>query len=284
MKKMILTIATVFIAFIYSTGSAVTAGNSKQLSFNVQSADGMMYQVPEQKTSFADGATISFRHKTDGFNFENDEFTYEMESAATGKVSHTFKLEFFAGTGGWFVKDPNELFFEDHTVTHKFVQKLCQLPKGKTELTLRLYVNGNLHSEGKLTYESDGVHAKYKKLLAKFGNLAEEMAKADEQRRLADEEYDNAEAEQERKRNEANYYTVNIQSLNPSQTVYIVQIHSGNLKKEVFEVQPRKTIALQLWRGSTYQIKVYNQGQSIDNARSVIVVDQTKHGKTFTVK
>ncbi len=269
---------------IAQEGKTTASGKSELLEFVVQSADGKGYTVPGKINTFSDGAKVGFKHKTDGFDFTNDEFMYEMESPATGKVSHSFKIEFFPGTGGWFIVDPTELYFENPSVTHLFLQKLCQLPAGKTELTVRFYANKKLHSEGKITYISDGVNSKYKKIMAKFGNLEEAMSEADNARRLEDEKQEQAEAEQERKQNAAKYFSVNIQSMNPSQTVYVVQIHSGNLKKEVQEVLPKKTITLELWRGSTYEIRVYNQGQSIENARFVATVDQSKNGKTYTVK
>lgn len=125
------------------------------------------FVAPGNKGSFVDGDIISIIHSGEEFDYHNDVFSIEIIIAEMLAIKHSFQLASLSGVTLWLLADPT-IIAPNGSLTHKFIDALCQLPIGEIRLNLGFYVNQNIVNRGTLTYISTGNHMQYQKLRKKY--------------------------------------------------------------------------------------------------------------------
>jgi hypothetical protein len=279
MNSRILRCFTVVLIGFLALGSAVHADSGKPMAFLIWGEGEPAYVAPGGNGVFQDGNRIALLHETEGFDFSKDTFVLDVKIGEKS-LSHSFKIDNFAGKNAWLVVDPAGT---DYTpaFTDAFLAELCRLPAGKHEVKMVFKANGTALNHGSLTCDSNGAHAKFKKILGNFQNVSgsrQAMLDAheaqEERQRVADDA----------QRAAANGFKVSIQNDNQGQTVYVIAIDDRTRSEAVHEVLPGKTKTLELHRGQGYTLKAFNQDAGKDSTREIGKVDQSADQTTIRVK
>jgi len=244
------------------------------------SAPEPVYFEPGIIGAFKDGEAVSLIHETEGFNFATDNFKVEISGDGLKSVIHTFKIDNFMGKNCYLTIDPSQNV-PSNAITSVFMFVLTQLPANEFVLNVDFYANDILINSGKIKYISDGVHLNFKKWAAMFENADQHRAEA---QKAFEDETEKENQEQERQRQAANYFNISLKSENTAQTLFVVQTHKGNLISTIHELLPNKIKAIELWRGATYDIKVYRQNESISEAYYLATISELNEGNTLTVR
>ena len=273
----------IFLSLVFlGVGSTHVFAAGDAMGYLIWGKGDPVYFAPGKTGTFSDGNLISLVHETSGFDFKNDVFTVEMK-IKNKETAHTFKIDSFMGKSAWLVVDPSGTDITP-TFTGKFLAELCKLGRGKHAITVTFKVNGKVKNKGNLVYTSDGKHAKFKVILAKFKNpeLARKMANEEFQK-----EQDAKEQKEDRDRREKdakNYYRITVQNNNAGYTYYVIAVDDRTGSEKIHEVRPRSSVVLELYRNQNYTIKAYHQNQSKSAAGILARVSASWNNKTLTVK
>jgi hypothetical protein len=82
----------------------------------------------------------------------------------------------------------------------------------------------------------------------------------------------------------ARNFRVDVTNSNSGRTRHVIILNTRTLSEEIVEFPPRSTRTLELFRGGSYELLVYDQDQRKDNAARFAEVDESDHGATLTVR
>jgi hypothetical protein len=282
LKSYVFTILLLLIPFILSAQGETDKQNG--LAFLIWGPGEPTYCEAGTIGSFNDGDLISLKTAKASYDYEKDMFTIEMK--LKGKVTkHSFidNIAMAKGQSPWLIADPSGTD-NAPSFTNKFLLELAKLPKGKHKIDITFLVNNKKTQEGSLNFNSDGKNLKYKLLIPKFVNPNDTRDKANTEFQKELEEKEKKEEELVKQSEKANYFQVTISNMNSGYTMYIIAIDQKTLSETVYEVLPKNSKTIDLYRGKSYQLKAYNQNELKSDARNVKLVDQKMDKLTIKVK
>ncbi len=238
---------------------------------------------PGETASFYDGQCISLLHKAKKFVEESGkelseiEFKMQLEQNGQIKAEHSFKTEDL--NSFWLIADPAESD-ENGTFTAVFLSEFANSPAGEHNYTLKVFANEELFNKGDLLYNSDGTNAIFKELIPKFNDIS---GTRDQANKAHQSEYAQQQADEARAQDAARDYKIHIENTDTGHTKYILSTHQQTLSETIYEVTPRNTITLDLFRGSEFELRYYDQDSSKDNALLIAMVDEACHDNKYSV-
>ncbi len=270
----------VFVLLIVIGSTGICLHAQEKLAFLLWTPGGSepTYVPAGQPGTFKDGDGVNLLHKTDGLKYGTD--TFSMEAKIGGK-NIVFSYKSSMQTAPWFVIDPANS--DDSSVfTDKFLKEICNLASGNQSIEILFKSNGVLINQGVITYNSDGKHLKFKKMLDGFKNIdaARKGFQETHQKELAQQELD----EQKKDAAKSDSFRVSIDNQHTGLTYYIIVMDDRTRSEKIYDIQPKKTKVIEMYLSQTYQIKGYLQGQSKDSAKLIAKVDKSWNNKTISVK
>ena len=239
---------------------------------------------PGEIVQFSDGQCISLLHKAKKFvadsgkDLSEIEFKMQLEQNGNIVAEHVFKTEDI--NNFWLIADPSASD-ENGSFTAAFVSELSNSPAGEHIYTLKIFGNNEIFNEGNLVFTSDGINALFKELIPKFEDASGVREQANKEHQ---QEYAEQNAKEEREKEAAREYKIHIENTDSGHTKYILSTHQTTLSETIYEVTPLQTITLDLFRGSEFELKYYDQDSSKENASFISMVDESYHDNKYTVK
>ena len=252
------------------------------LGFSVWRDDNGLY-LPGQTAQFTDGELVSLLHKAKNYIADNGkdiseiDFKITLEQNDNVVAEHSFKLDRMSSI--WLIVDPADTD-ENGSFTPAFINVFANCPSGDNNFTLKFFINGELYHQGELIYKSDGQNNAYKALLLKFDDVTgtREQANLEHQQKYAEQlAQDDAQQNAERK------FTVHINNIDAGQTKYLIEKNLSSMSENIHEILPSQTLSLNLFRGSSFELKYYNQGTAKDDAMFIATVDESCNEETYTI-
>ncbi len=75
-----------------------------------------------------------------------------------------------------------------------------------------------------------------------------------------------------------------VRNRNSGRTRYIVILNRRTLSEEIVDVQPSSSRSIRLSRGGSYELLVYDQDETNDDATAFAQVDESDDGATLSVR
>jgi hypothetical protein len=238
---------------------------------------------PGQIAEFTDGQCISLLHKAkkvvedSGKTVSEIEFKMQLEQDGHSVAENVFKTEDL--NSFWLIADPSASD-ENGSFTVAFVSVFANQPAGKSNYTLKIFADGELFNQGELVYNSDGENTAFKELIPMFGDISGTREQANKEHQ---QEYAEQNAKEAREQQAAREYKIYIENKDSGHTKYIVATHQTTLSETIYELTPLQTLTLDLFRGSTFELKYYDQDSSKENALFIATVDESCNGYEYDV-
>ena len=239
---------------------------------------------PGQKAKLFDGQCVSLYQKVKkltedtGKNVSEFEFKLVLEKGGQAAAEHVFKTN--DTNNFWLIADPSASD-ENGTFTSVFLTEFANSPVGEHDYLLKLFADGEILHDGEITYISDGQNPLYKELIPKFKDISGTREEANKKHQ---QEYAEQSAKEEREKEAAREYKIQITNVDSGHTKYILETHQTTLSENIHQITPMQTITLSLFRGSRFELKFYDQDSSKDNAILLAMVDESCHNKEYIVK
>ena len=253
------------------------------LGFSVWRDDDGFY-APGTVAKLFDGELVSLLHKAKNYIADTGKeisainFKITMEHGGNVVAEHSFKLDKM--TSIWLIVDPADSD-ENPSFTPTFIKQFANLPEGEHNFTVKFFGDDDLFNEGQLVYKSDGQNTAYKELLPKFDNIAGTREQAN---KAFQEESAMQDAEEERKKQAEREFNVKIINTDSGHTKYVVETNQTTRSENIHQITPMNTLTLNLFRGSTFELKYYDQDTTKENTTFVAMVDETCHNNEYIVK
>jgi len=241
------------------------------------------FYAPGQTAELFDGELVSLVHKAKNYiadtgkDISDIEFKVTLEQNESIIAEHSFNLTKMSSI--WFIVDPSDSD-ENGSFTTVFINTFVNCTEGEHNYIVKFFLNNELHHEGQLIYKSDGANQAYKALLLKFDDVsgAREQANIQHQQEYAEQqEQENAQEKAERE------FQVFINNIDGGQTKYVVEKNQSSMSENIHEVLPSQTLTLNLFRGSSFELKYYNQNTSKNDASFIAIVDENSNEETYTI-
>lgn len=241
------------------------------------------FYAPGQTADLYDGELVSIVHKVKNYLADTGkdisaiDFKIVLEQNGNPVAKHSFKLDKM--TSFWLVVDPSDSD-ENGSFTPVFVNTFANCASGDNNFTVKLFINNELHHEGQLVYKSDGQNSIYKEILSKFEDVSGVRNQANQQHQQEySQQLEQENAQQKAKRE----FQVHVNNIDSGQTKYLVEKNLSSMSENIHEILPLKTLSLSLFRGSSFELKYYNQNTSKDDASFIATVGEINHEETYTV-
>ncbi len=238
--------------------------------------DSIIYKRGE-KGVLLDGLPVSLYHtlkdylKDTGKEISQIDFKIELEENGQTIAEHSFKMDKMSTI--WLVADP-ATSDENGSFTTAFLNVFANATAGIHNYSLKFFTDSELLNNGELEYESNGTNARYKTFIPKFNNVAATREQADQEHQQEyAEQLEQEDAEQQAKRE----FIIEIENTNTGHTKYILVTNQTTMSEDILEVTPTSTISLNLNRGTTYELKYYDQDSSKEYAFFIEKVDESFH-------
>jgi hypothetical protein len=245
---------------------------------------------PGQTATIEDGSGVELISRAGSYTENNDvdlasaTFYLTLRRGSTLLAQHAFSMTSFAGNNIWLIGDPG-LTEPNGSFSPAFLEAMMGLGAGRHELSVGLYLEygGSLvHlNQGTAVYDASGGTSAHQTVLANLRNASEawqqnvETATQD-----FEEQYEADRAAEDAARN----FTVTVRNRNSGRTRYLVVLNRRTLSEEVFSVQPSSTRSLRLSRAGSYDLLVYDQDQTDDDAVKFAEIDESDAGTTLAVQ
>ncbi|OHD10873.1 MAG: hypothetical protein A2Y41_09815 [Spirochaetes bacterium GWB1_36_13] len=220
-----------------------------------------------------------------GLTFDKVTFTTVLEKDGAIAAEHSYKMINLMGNNIEIFSDPRRTN-PNGSFTAAFMKVLVGLGEGQHEFTVKVFAEANgeivILNEGKIICESKGSASLYQKLIPLFDdpNKAREEANAQFQK-----EQDEAFEKEEKESMKSNVFSVSIKNQDTGHTKYIITKDQRTLSEKIYEVQPGKTLVLELYKSNTYEILFYDQDAGKESARSIVQgISSDKDGSVFQIK
>ena len=253
------------------------------LGFVTWGSDDQFYP-PGEVAKLTDGVSISILYsakklvESSGKNISEFEFKMQLQKDGQTVAEHVFKTE--DANNFWLIADPAESD-ENGSFTAIFASEFANSVAGEQNYTLKLFVNDELSHEGNIIYNSDGQGTIYKELIPKFKNIS---ATRDEANKKHQQEYAQKEADEAKAKDEAREFKITITNVDSGHTKYILETHQVTLSEKIHEITPMQTLTLSLFRGSSFELKYYDQDWKKEDALFIAIIDESCHNKEYIVK
>lgn len=253
-------------------------------------ADQPGFVAPGQTAAIEDGNGVELISQagsytsSNGVDLSSATFYLTLRRGSRLLAQHAFQIRSFAGNNIWLIGDPG-LTEPNGSFTPVFLEAMMGLGSGTHELTVALYIRhgGSLVAlnEGSVVYDATGGTSAHQAVLSNLRNAAEAWQQnVDTATQEFEEQYEADRAAEEAARN----FSVTVRNRNSGRTRYIVILNRRSLSEEIVSVQPGSTRSLRLSRAGSYDLLVYDQDQTNDDAVQFAEVDESEEGATFTVQ
>jgi hypothetical protein len=264
-------------------------GSADPLGFVVWS-DQPGFVAPGQTATIQDGNGVELVSQAgsytgnNGIDLASATFYLTMQRGSTLLAQHVFRMESFAGNNIWLIGDPG-LTEPNGSFTPAFLEAMMDLGSGNHQLTVRLYIEhgGSLTAlnEGSLVYDGRSGTSAHEAVLANLRDASRAWQQnVQETTREFEEAYEAERAAEEAARN----FSVSVRNRNSGRTRYIVILNRRTLSEEIVGVQPGSTRTIRLSRAGSYELLVYDQDQTNDDAVRFAQVDESDEGASFSVQ
>jgi len=254
-----------------------------KLGFIIWTEDDSIVYKRGDKGEFSDGLLVSLYHTAKdylneiGKEISQVEFKIQLEQNGQNVAKHTFRMDKISTF--WLIVDPADSD-DNGTFTIDFLNIFTNTSIGLHDYTVKLFADNVLFNEGELSFKSDGANYAYKNLIPKFNNVTatREQANLNHQQEYA-EQLEKEDAEE----SAAREFKVYIENVDSGHTKYVVSTNQSSLSETIFEVLPLQTLTLNLFRGSIFEIRYFDQDSSKDNAFFIENIDETYHEAKYKI-
>jgi hypothetical protein len=245
---------------------------------------------PGQTATIEDGNGVELISRAGGYTGNNGvdlasaTFYLTLRQGSRLLAQHAFSMSSFAGNNIWLIGNP-ALTEPNGSFSPAFLEAMLGLGSGRHQLSVGLYIEhgGSLvHlNEGSAVYDGNSGTAAHEEVLANLRNASEAWQQnVETATREFEEQYEAERAAEAAARN----FRVDVTNSNSGRTRYVIILNTRTLSEDIVEIRPRSTRTLELFRGGSYELLVYDQDERKDNAVRLAEVDESDHGATLTVR
>ena len=245
---------------------------------------------PGQTATIEDGNGVELISRAGSYTSNNGvdlasaTFYLTLRQGSRLLAQHAFSMSSFAGNNIWLIGNP-ALTEPNASFSPAFLEAMLGLGSGRHQLSVGLYIQhgGSLvHlNEGSAVYDGSGGTPAHRDVLANLRNASEAWQQnVETSTREFEEQYEADRAAEAAARN----FTLDVRNSNTGRTRYVIVLNKRTLSEDIVEVRPSSTATLELFRGGSYELLVYDQDERKDNAVRFAEVDESDHGGTLTVR
>ena len=245
---------------------------------------------PGQTATIEDGNGVELISRAGSYTSNNGvdlasaTFYLTLRQGSRLLAQHAFSMSSFAGNNIWLIGNP-ALTEPNGSFSPAFLEAMMGLGSGRHQLTVGLYIEhgGSLvHlNEGSAVYDGSGGAGAHRDVLVNLRNASEAWQQnVETSTREFEEQYEADRAAEAAARN----FTLDVRNSNTGRTRYVIVLNKRTLSEDIVEVRPSSTATLELFRGGSYELLVYDQDERKDNAVRFAEVDESDHGGTLTVR
>ena len=245
---------------------------------------------PGQTATIEDGNGVELISRAASYTSNNGvdpasaTFYLTLREGSRLLAQHAFSMSSFAGNNIWLIGNP-ALTEPNGSFSPAFLEAMMGLGSGRHQLSVGLYIQhgGSLvHlNEGSAVYDGSGGAGAHRDVLANLRNASEAWQQnVETSTREFEEQYEADRAAEEAARN----FSISVRNANSGRTRYLVVLNRRSLSEEIFSVQPSATRTLRLSRAGSYDLLVYDQDETNDDAVKFAEIDETDEGATLEVQ
>ncbi len=254
----------------------------KNLGFIVWNDEPTVYP-PGETAIFSDGITVSLYDAVKQYlaeiNLDIGAVNQTIELIKNGNpvAKHDFVMNKIETI--WLIADPAATD-QNPSFSPAFLSVFAQEPAGKHQYEVRLYLNDDLYQQGNIIYESNGINTGMNELLTKFDHVDTVRQQANLKHQ---KEYAEQLAKEEAAQKTAREFEIKIKNLDPGHTKYVICTNQNVMSEEIYEVRPGQTLTLNLFRGTYFELKYFDQNWQKNDAIFIDMVNQSLDGTEFTI-